>query len=409
MKRLPETESSYWRESYSGFAYPELREDLAVDVVIVGGGITGLTSAYLLKQSGFSVAVLEKDTIGAGTTGHTTGKVSSQHGLVYNELTKRLGERTSRVYGQANQAALEKIAALVKKEHIDCDWQYEDSYVYTTDQRKITQFKTEAKTAAGLGLPASFETTTSLPFAIQAAVRFSGQATFNVQKYVAGLARLVAGDGCYVFEHTRAAGIRDGEPGKVKTKGGTVTAKHIIVTTNVPTLPLVARGSYCFLEYPHTSYIVAGYVDTKWNGMYISPDKGHYSILPVTDGAKQLLLIGGKNHITGTKGPAIARHQELADYAAKHFGMKSVTYRWKARDYMAYDDVPLVGKVYPWSKRLYTATAFRKWGLTNSMVAATILHDMIIGKKNPWSDTFNSLRVRPIASIPRVVIKTILS
>lgn len=406
---LPDKEMSYWQNSAGTNAYPPLTEDLSVDAVIVGAGITGLTTAYLLKRSGLSVVVIEKDRVGSGTTGHTTGKVSSQHGLVYDDLKKRLGGEATRIYGQANQAALTKVDEIIKKENIDCDWRREDNYVYTADRSKIAQFKSEAKTAAAFGLPASFTTETLLPFKIKAAVKFTGQATFNAQKYIDALARLVDSQGSRVCEGTRAIGIRDGKPGRVTTKDAIITAKNIVVATNVPTLPLVARGGYCALEYPHTSYVVAGFVDKKISGMFISPDKNHYSILPVSVGPKQLLLVGGENHITGVSRPAIKRHQKLAEYAGKHFGMKQVDFRWKARDYLAYDGVPLIGKLYPWSKHLYTATAFQKWGLTGSMVAATILHDTILGQKNPWAQTFNSLRVKPITSIPRVISKTILS
>ena len=404
METLPEEEKSYWQESVSGPTYAPLVHDLTVDVVIVGGGITGLTSAYLLKQSGLKVAVVEKDCIGSGTTGHTTGKVSSQHGLTYYKLQKIHGEKAAKIYGQANQAAIEEIANIIRQEKIDCEWRIEPNYVYTSDISEAATFKNEAEVARHFGLPASFETKLPLPFKVKAAVKFSDQATFHAQKYITGLAKSVHGDESYVFEQSRIISIRDGNPASVRTANATIRTQHIIVATNVPTLPLMARGTYCALEYPHTSYIIAGYIDKKISGMYISPDKNHYSLLPVVHGRKNLLLVGGENHITGAGGPAINRHQKLADYAQKYFGMKKVEYRWKARDYSAYDDIPLVGKIYPWSKHLYTATAFRKWGLTNSMVAAIILHDAIIGKENSWAETFSSLRLKPITSIPKAVI-----
>ncbi|HYF96961.1 MAG TPA: FAD-binding oxidoreductase [Patescibacteria group bacterium] len=407
MLKLPNEEKSYWREVYSESLYSSLANDLEIDVAIIGGGITGLTSAYLLKRSGLKVAVLEKDTIGAGTTGRTTGKVTAQHGLIYHDLQGRLGNRTAQIYGEANQAAVEQIADIVKNEKIKDVFYRSDNYVFTDESNKIEDFKREAAMAQALGLPATFETDAPLPFNIKAAVKFANQGQLHSQKYLLGLARFIHGNGSHVFENSRVTGIRDGNPGQVRTSQASVMAKDIIVATNVPTLPLMARGGYCLLEYPTESYIIAGQSERKWEGMYISPDKHHYSILPVNNGSQQLLLIGGEGHISGLRGSKAARYKRLADYAQQNFGITSVQYRWSDRDYLAYDYVPLIGKLYPWSKHLYVGSAFKKWGLSNGTVAAIILHDLITGQDNRWTDIFTPNRLKPVLSIPRVAAKYI--
>ncbi|MDB5164542.1 MAG: hypothetical protein JWL89_168 [Candidatus Saccharibacteria bacterium] len=408
MPNLPDTEKSYWREAYITSLYPKLAEDLEVDAVIVGAGITGLTTAYLLKQSGLRVAVLEKRTVGAGTTGRTTGKVTSQHNLIYADLQRRLGREKARLYGEANQAAIKQINDIITAEKISCGWQREDNYVYTADAEQVARFKQEAVVAAELGLPATFVNTTPLPFGIKGAVRFTDQATMHPIRYLQGLAAAVHGDGSYVFENSTVTSIQDGKPGSVKTKVGSVSAKDIVVATNVPTLPLMARGGYCLLEYPTQSYIVAGEPEKEFAGMYISPDEHHYSILPVTMNGARLLLVGGESNISGLGGNKEARYSRLAQYAEKHFGVTTIDYKWSDRDYLAYDGIPLVGKLYPWSEHLYVATAFMKWGLSNGTVAAMILRDLIRSEQNEWAVTFNSNRLKPIASIPRVAAKYIL-
>ncbi len=402
MLKLPDDEFSYWQNTAPKSSYTALEGDLKVDVAIVGGGISGLSAAYLLKKDGKTVGVIERGTIGRGTTGNTTGKVTSQHSLIYTELKQHLGEKTARLYGQANEEAIKKIEKIIRTEKIDCDWHRQDNYAYTRDAKQIEKYKTEAKIAAKLGLPATYQTESPLPFDIKAAVKFSDQAYFNSLKYIHGLAPKVNGNGSYIFENTRALGIRDGEPAKVRTKNGTIYAKDIIVATNVPTPPLMARFGYCVLEYPQTSYIVAAHTQLKLPGMYISTDNDEYSILSVKSGSDNLLLIGGEGHIRDFKFNKRTRAQRLADYAHERFGINSIDYRWSAWDYIAYDNIPLVGKIYPWSKHLYIATAFKKWGLTNSMVSAMILRDLITNQKNEWVEIYSPLRKSPIKSILKV-------
>jgi glycine/D-amino acid oxidase-like deaminating enzyme len=331
--------------------YPSLRDEIKVDVAIVGAGIVGLTTAYLLKEAGLTVAVIEKDVVGGGVSGHTTGKVTSQHNLIYNKLSKRLGKNIAYAYGQANQAAITKIKEIVEREKI----------------------------------------------------KFTDQASFHIRKYLLGLASVVEGDGSFVYEHSVVVGVHEGVTCKVRTSKGRVLANDIIVATNVPTFPLLARGTYCIAEYPKQSYIVAGRLKEDFDGMYISPDKDNYSILPVNDGQERLLLIGGEGHIPGTRLNTDTRYQRLANYAEKNFGITSIKYKWSDRDYLGYDDMPLIGKLYPWSEHTYTATGFMKWGLTNGTMASLILNDMVRGKANPLSAIFTPHRLSTVSSIPKVI------
>ncbi|OYW44340.1 hypothetical protein B7Z28_00245, partial [Candidatus Saccharibacteria bacterium 32-45-3] len=313
---------------------------------------------------------------------------------------------TARLYGESNQAALALIDEIISAEKINCDWVREDNYVFTTEQEQVDTFKDEAKLAKELGLPAHFETVTPLPFPVAAAVKFSNQGKIHSVKYLLGLAAALKKLGGQIFEESAAISIRDGSPAIVKTRDGKVIGKHIVVATQVPTFPLVARGGYALLEYPTESYGVAGTIDTDLTGMYISTDKNHYSLLPYENGKERMLVVVGAGgnipHFRG-KESAEDRQRKLADYGERYFRVSEWKYRWAEYDYMAYDDLPIVGRLYPWSDNMYVATAFRKWGLSNGTVAAMVLRDRILDKYNPWSGVYDSTRWGPVASIPRTI------
>lgn len=404
MSHIPDTQHSYWLDSAKPTDFPQLDDEIVCDVVIIGGGIAGITVAYRLKQAGLKVVVLEKNTIASGTTGGTTGKVTTQHGLIYAELTKQFGHDFVKRYAELSQQAFDDIRELVRTQKLKCDWHTADNYVYTTQADTVAALKHEAAAAAGVGLPASFETKLDLPFETKGAVRFADQAYFNAPKYVRELARLVDGDGSYVFEHSEAKRIHKRGPCEVKTKQGIVKATNLIVATKVPAAPLVGRLTYALGEYPVTSYVVAGTYDGQLQGMYISPDSSQYSLLPIDTSAGRVLLVGGQSHIPGIK-RAKPQHQKLADYAQQQFDVTDISFRWKAMDYIAYDSLPIVGPLYPLSTRAYMIGGFKKWGLNLSMVAANLLTEAIVNQNQEALILFSPHRLSAPASIPKATVK----
>jgi len=221
-----ESHRSFWIASTLQSNYPPLTRDLSVDVAIVGAGLVGITAAMLLKRAGKTVAVIEAGRVAEGVSGHTTAKLTSLHQLIYATLIDEIGEERAGLYGASNQAAIEQVAALVRDEHIDCNFERKDAYTFADSPQTLEKVKAEAEAALTLGLPASYIQETSLPFDVMGAVKFSHQAQFHPRKYILCLADKINGDGSYVFEHSRVCGVDGENPCRINTEHGPTAAAH---------------------------------------------------------------------------------------------------------------------------------------------------------------------------------------
>jgi glycine/D-amino acid oxidase-like deaminating enzyme/nitrite reductase/ring-hydroxylating ferredoxin subunit len=377
-------------------SFPTLDEDVSADVVVIGGGIVGLTSALLLQEGGASVVLLEADRLGHGVSGHTTAKVTSQHGLIYARLRSRFGADGARAYAEANQAALEWMAARVESDAIDCDFRRRPAYAYVTSPRARGKVEDEVRAAQEAGLPARLAESVPLPFGVEAAVRFDDQAEFHPTRFIQGLARRLEAAGGQVYEGTIAQAVDDGSPCRVRTDTGrTVTASSVVVATH---LPFLDRGLYFARCHPERSYVVAAPYDrpAATGGMYLSTESPAHSIRTHTLGEHTWLLVGGESHKTG-QGDAREHYVRLERWARERFGIDPVM-RWATQDQMPADGVPYIGPVDPISRHVYVATGFRKWGLAMGIAAAELFAAWVEGRDHPWRSLYDTRRVRLRAS-----------
>ncbi|HEY3347758.1 MAG TPA: FAD-binding oxidoreductase, partial [Nitrospirota bacterium] len=391
MDFLPGRPRSLWIATSHETNYPRLTGRLKVDVCIIGAGIAGLTAAYLLREGGFSVAVLDSKRILTGVTGHTTAKITLAHGLIYRHLISKLGQDRARLYAEANAYGLQRINQLVEMNRIDCGLSPARMYIYTESKEGIDEIQAEAEAARSLGLNARFMETVPLPYETAGAAVYEDQARFHPRKYLLALAELASGSRNVIYENTMALDVREGNPCEVIAEGARVLANDVIVTTN---LPFMHRGMFYAKAFPIRSYVLAMRVGDR-----VYPDTMFYSagnpahslrFQETPDGL--YALCGGGDHKTGQGGDTAKRYLELERFFAGRFKVGSIDYRWSTQDYDSMDRMPFIGPVTSRSKHVYIATGFGGWGMTAGTLAGAMLTDEIMGLENRYSTIFSPAR-----------------
>jgi glycine/D-amino acid oxidase-like deaminating enzyme/nitrite reductase/ring-hydroxylating ferredoxin subunit len=394
---LPEGVASYWIASTAETDFPSLPGDVSVDVAIVGAGITGITAAAKLKRAGKTVALVEAKRALHGVTGYTTAKLTSGHNVVYTHLERHFGPEGARLYADANQAAIADVVETAAELGIDCDLERTRNYVYSESQDEVVALEAEAEAARRAGLPASFTRETELPFPVAGAVVLEDQAQFHPRKYLLPLLRSVAGDGSHVFERTRALGVEEGAPCRVVTDRGEVRARDVVVATH---LPILDRGLFFAKTHPSRAYVLAAAFDAGApTGMYISTETPTHSVRSAPRDGGRLLLVGGEGHKTGQEARTEERYRRLAAWAEERFGARDFEYRWSTQDNYSIDRVPYVGRVRRGSERVYVATGYGGWGMSNGTAAALLLADLVLGRENRWGGLFDAKRLKPAAAV----------
>lgn len=395
-RRLDGERESIWIADAPTTDYAPLDGGLRVDTAVIGGGIAGITTAAELKRAGHDVAVLEAERIVTGVTGHTTAKLTSLHGLCYQDIVSKFDTQQARCYGDANEAAIGHIEQMVDEHHIDCEFERTPAYTYVTSPDERNRIEREVDVARGLGLPASLDESPPLPYDVEAAVRFDDQARFHPRKYLLALAERIPGDGSFLFEETRARDIDRGAPHEVETERGTVRADQVVVATH---FPIYDHGLYFARMTPKRGYVLAARLeDDAPEGLYYRSSTPYFSVRPHPTGDRSLVLIGGQNHRTGHAENEFDRYRNLEREARSKFDVESIEYRWSTQDYASVDGVPFVGRLAPQTDGVYVATGFGGWGLTNGTAAGLLLADIIRGHDNDWQSLYSPTRFKPVAS-----------
>lgn len=390
--------SSFWLDSITmNNSFVKLNRDIDTEVCVIGGGIFGITCAYYLSKQGIDVTVLEQDKICEKVSGYTTAKITSQHNLIYKYLIDSVGKEQAKQYFESNEMAIKNIESIVQEEGIDCDFERQDAYVYTNDIEELEKIKLENEAVNSLGGKSEFVEKTGLPFGVLGAIKFPNQAQFNPVKYVRGLTDKIIENKGKIYIDTKVIDIKmDEDFYNVYTeKENVVRAKFVIIASHYP---FVDKLGYYFLKmYQSTSYVIGVDIHKKgFDGMYINSKEPIFSYRFAKDGDRDILLVGGSDHKTGSKIDLRNAYDILEKEVRKYYPNCEVLYKWNTEDCISLDKIPYIGEFSDFMPNVFVGTGFNKWGMTSSNVAANIIVDMIMGRDNEYEEVFKSKRLHPI-------------
>jgi glycine/D-amino acid oxidase-like deaminating enzyme/nitrite reductase/ring-hydroxylating ferredoxin subunit len=375
---------------------PSLAEDLECDVVVVGGGIAGLASAWYAAQAGRSVVLLEASTVGSGVTGHTTAKVSALQGTVYKSLGLRHGGYVARQYAAAQRAGLEALCALVEEEGIDCELERLPAYTYATPGQSRRTLESEARAAEKAGLGVALVTDPPLPFETIGAVRLDDQAQVNPGLLMRGWCAAARDLGVRVFEHTRVTKLRHRGGLRVETADGhVVRAKDVVVATHYPVFDRA-------LLFPRVKvsreFAIAAPAPERLTGMFYGLGNG-----PSIRTWRGDLVFSGRMFRPGSgaqEEALVALERDAHEHVP---GLGAVHSRWAAQDVTSHDGLPYVGRMVATTAHIHVATGFRGWGMTNGVAAGLAIAGRITGEQPSWSRVLEPARTMLPTGLPKLV------
>lgn len=394
---------SSWMETATVPDFSHLSINENRDVCIVGAGIAGLTTAYLLGRAGKSVVVVDDGVIVAGETQRTTSHLSNALDDRYFELERLHGTKGASLAAESHTAAIDQIERIVTEEKIDCDFERLDGYLFAAPEDSTELLDRELAAAHRAGLH-DVQLVTQSPLAsfdTGPALRFPRQAQFHPLKYLAALSQIIIRDGGRIYAHTHVTKIEGGDSARIETEHGTIiTADAVVVATNSPVNSLVTMP---VKQAAYRTFVIGALVpkNSVTKGLFWdTADPYHYIRLQPLPGGQassaesDLLIVGGEDHKTGQDDDAEIRYLRLEEWTRKHFPMMTeVKFRWSGQVMEPIDGLAFIGQNPLDEENVYIATGDSGNGMTHGTIAGMLITDIILGNKNPWESLYTPLRI----------------
>jgi glycine/D-amino acid oxidase-like deaminating enzyme/nitrite reductase/ring-hydroxylating ferredoxin subunit len=404
---------SLWTETARVPAYAPLTSDAEADVVVVGGGIAGLTGALLLQRAGKRVILIEGDHIGAGETGRTTAHLTEVLDSRYHVLESKFGRDGARAAAASSRAALDRIQAFVREfgdGHTGeagegaCGFTRVPAYLYAESEDQRAELEKELASLQRVGCDAAWTDACPLPWPVRGAVRIEGQGKLHPIEYLHEMSSRLIAAGGRIFEGTRMCDVEDGEPCRVNTTGGTLTAKDVLVMTNAPTSSRFALHTKIAA---YRTYAIAVRLPQPFPpGLFWDLQDPYHYLRSHHTAIGTFLIIGGEDHKTGKETDTDARFARLAAYTRTHFPEAQVSYQWSGQIIEPSDGLPFIGKN-AGAEHVYVATGFSGNGMTFGTLSGMILADAVVGVANPWAKLYRATRIKPLAQVREYVAENV--
>jgi glycine/D-amino acid oxidase-like deaminating enzyme/nitrite reductase/ring-hydroxylating ferredoxin subunit len=380
-----------WIDSAPIRKFPNLQSNINADVLVVGAGITGVTTAYLLKKAGSTVALIERERVASIDTGHTTAHLTYVTDVQLHELAENFSEDHAQAAWDAGAAAIDEIETIVGKEEIECEFKRVPAFLHVRTDRfsktEASSLKKEADIAAKLGFDAAY--LKSIPYFNLPGVRLANQAKFHPRKYLRSLVERIPGDGSHIFEKSAAAEF-DAKKRRVKVNGYWISFDRVVMATNNPLVGLASVTSATLLQTKlslYTSYALGARVpsdtlpealfwDTRDPYDYLRVDRHH---------GFDYIVYGGEDHKTGQSKSTTKPYARLLARLKKIVAKAKIDHRWSGQVICTPDGLPYIGEN---TERQFVATGYCGNGITFGTVAAMMARDWATGRKNPWADLF---------------------
>lgn len=369
---------SLWLQSaYPNDGFPSLTEDLHCDVCIVGGGLTGIANAYYLAKQGKDVILVEKDSILAGATGNSTGKLTTQHDFIYTNLIKKFGYEEAKLYYDANKEAVTFGNSFARKDEIKSA----DSILYAQSQQGAELLKQEAHAYTELGVPGELGKNSELPIQIHSTLTLRDESQIHPVRFGQNLAQLAIEAGARIYEQSDVLDMDFEQRFLTLKSQHKIQFTELILCTHYPIEAL--RGLQVLKLAVDRSYIVSAIADMPLSGQYIAVDSPKRSIRTAKFDGKTYFLLSGASHPAGLESNTAEHYEHLYADMKNTFNLSSFVTGWSAQDPETPDLIPYAGKISSALPHIYISTGYRKWGLSNSLASAKIISDQIVGRTNP--------------------------
>lgn len=381
--------NAIWLQAQKGKSYPSVEQDMSVHTLIVGAGLTGLTTAYYLSNIANDFIIIEADEIGYGASGRNTGKLSAQHGLVYGQLIHDIGEDKAMQYYEAQMDAIASVEEIIEQHQIQCDFKRCSSMVFTQSQDKIADVQDEYQSCLDLGIPCTYVEECNYPISIRGGIRFFNQAKYNPYAYLLGLSDILDERGIQIFEHTPMINLEKGEHGYVvKLQRSVIHAQKIVFASQ---FPFIDYGHFYFAKmYAQQSSLLAFPCDFALpEDMLINADEPLQSYNMITLDNQKYVLCGGNKHKAGQG--SMEDETAFINAMRQLFRFQETSAHWTSQDYVTFDKLPLIGPL-DQDDHLYFASGYQKWGNTFANVAGKLLCAHLLKQPSVYEELFHPKR-----------------